>query len=176
MREFLLTIFFTMVISTATMANTVFVPSQYGTTMTYEREFYRDNETHGWKRNSPQGQLRIDAISQGRQTKEDILGLTNCAVIDGRLQIATTPNIGGELKVDVGDYIDVIFTDGTVWNCIIADIKNTKDYGCTEWGHDGGRSTVEIMYWNNHGNSGNQYKKIEAIRKAGNFWEEYAFE
>lgn len=166
------TIILCMIFTQVSFANIVNVPARYGTVMTFQREYRKNNSTHGWKKDTLQGQLRTDSINQGRQIRQDIFGLTDCATIDGRLEIATTPNIGGELKVQVGDYVDVTFEDGTVWICIIADLKNTKDKGCSSWGHDGGKSTVEIIYWTNHGNSGNQYNKISSIQKVGNFWEE----
>lgn len=167
----LLTLLLVVLLSETSLANVVYVPANFGTMMTFQREFRKDNATHGWKKGTLQGKLRLDALAQGRQERRDIFGLTDCAVIDDRLQIATTPKIGGELSVQVGDYVNVALIDGIVWECIIADMKNTEDPGCNSWGHDGGKSTVEIMYWTNRGNSGNQYNKVTSIEKVGNFWE-----
>ena len=69
---------------------------------------------HGWNSTSAQGELRKDAIASGRLRQGDIFGLVNCAIIDDRLMIATTPNIGNQFPVSIGDYLDVVFEDGTV--------------------------------------------------------------
>lgn len=145
------------------------IPDQYGTVETYEKELINKNdaEDHGWAASSPQGKLRKSAISSGRQRQGSIFGLTNCAIIDNRLEIATTPNIGGQFPVTIGDYLDVEFANGVVWNCILADIKGA-DAG-NVWGHNNGKSVVEIIYWDYTNNSGNQHLKVSKITKVGNY-------
>lgn len=146
------------------------VPDEYGTACTYEREIYNINsETHGWDSTSPQGIMRKDAISSGRLRQGDIFGLVNCAITDDRLMVATKMNIGGNFPVAVGDYIDVVFEDGDVWNCIIGDAKGAD--APHPWGHNEGKSTVEIIYWDysRTSESGNVQKKISKIIKVGNY-------
>lgn len=75
--------------------------------------------------------------------------------IDDRYVIACTTTFG-----EVGDYIDFVQEDGSVLKCIIGDIKNQNDRGCTKWGHDNGQTIVEFVvdksswYGNNHANPG----------------------
>lgn len=141
----------------------------YGTMCTYEKEMISNNSTHGWNKNSPQGELRLDAIPSGRLRQGDIFGLTNCAITDNRLMIATVSNIGGYLPVAIGDYLDVYFEDGTVWNCIAGDSKGAGVD--SKWGHQGGKCIVEIIYWNYTGITGNVNKKISKIVKVGSYWD-----
>lgn len=145
----------------------VTLPAGIGTMCTYEKEMIGNSSIHGWAKNSPQGQLRSDAIPSGRLRQGDIFGLTNCAITDDRLMIATVSNIGGVLPVSIGDYLDVYFEDGTVWNCIMGDSKGTSN----KWGHDNGKSVVEIIYWNYSGITGNVNKKISKIVKVGSYWD-----
>ena len=69
--------------------------------------------------------------------------------------IATTTTFG-----DVGDEIDFYLEDGTILPCIIGDIKNQSDPGCTIWGHEGGSNMIEFVvdrdtwYGNGHANPG----------------------
>ena len=147
------------------------IPEQYGTVETYEKEILKgqyNSPTHGWASSSLQGKLRKDAIPSRRIQRGDIFGLFNCAIIDNRLAIATKPNIGNQFPVSVGDYLDVSFQDGSVWNCILGDVKGA-DAG-NPWGHDEGKSVVEIIYWDYTFNSGNQHKKVTRITKVGNYW------
>ena len=62
------------------------------------------------------------------------------AKIGDRYVVATTTTFG-----NVGDYIDVYQEDGTIIKCIIGDIKNQNDAGCTKWGHNDGRCVVEFV-------------------------------
>ena len=168
------------------------VPSDLPQCQSYEKEFRADNSTHGWSdwitdtprenesiqiKSQCQGWLRKHAIENNRQRRGNIFGLTDCAIIDNRLEIATLKNIGGKLQVAVGDYVDVEFSDGVVWNCIIGDIKSTSDSNITAWGHKHWNedktayqiSIVEIIYWTNSGNSGSQSKKVKRITKVGSY-------
>lgn len=160
------------------------VPSDFSQVQTYEKEYRLKSQdaypslaeyskrkrTNGWPP-SPQATLRENAINDNRQRRGDIFGLTNCAIIDDRLEIATLQNIGGKLSISIGDYLDVEFDDGTVWNCISADIKSTGDSNITAWGHQHGNniSIVEIIYWDYVTNSGNQSKKVKRITKVGSY-------
>ena len=62
------------------------------------------------------------------------------AIIDGRYAIACTPKYG-----NVGDYVDFYKEDGLVLHCVIGEMKNTDDSGCTEWGHSGGKNILEFL-------------------------------
>lgn len=72
------------------------------------------------------------------------------AKIGDRYVVAVTTTFG-----NVGDYIDVYQEDGTVIKCIIGDIKNQNDAGCTVWGHNNGQCVVEFVVNKNmwYGNS-----------------------
>ena len=145
------------------------IPSQYGTWETYEKEIWSTSDKyHGWSKGTPQRQLRINAIDSSRMRKGDIFGLRNCAIIDDRLLIATRPNIGNQFSVSIGDYLNVYFSDGSMWKCILGDIKGAD--ANHSWGHDNGKSVVEIIYWDYSFNSGNQFKKVERIDHVGSFY------
>ena len=103
------------------------------------------------------------------------------AKIGDRYVVATTTTFG-----NVGDFIDVYQEDGTVIKCIIGDIKNQNDAGCTEWGHNNGRCVVEFVvdkdtwYRNGggaHPNPGTDSchpewnQNIDKIVNKGNFFE-----
>ena len=60
--------------------------------------------------------------------------------INGRYVIACTTTFG-----QPGDYVDFYQEDGTVIQCIIGDIKNQNDAGCTEWGHENGTCIIEFV-------------------------------
>lgn len=62
------------------------------------------------------------------------------AKIGDRYVVATTTTFG-----QVGDYIDVVQSDGSVIKCIIGDIKNQNDSGCNQWGHINGQCVVEFV-------------------------------
>ena len=62
------------------------------------------------------------------------------AVINGRYVVAVTLTFG-----NVGDYIDVYQSDGTVIKCIIGEIKNQNDPGCNQWGHQNGACVLEFV-------------------------------
>lgn len=68
------------------------------------------------------------------------------AKIEGRYVVATTSKMGS-----VGQYIDVYITNNSgqqiVLECIIGDVKSTKDSNYTEWGHkyDTQVSTIEFI-------------------------------
>lgn len=150
----------------------VWLPDGIGTMCTFEKEMLRSNSsTHGWASSSPQGELRKDAIPSGRLRQGDICGLVNCAITDDRLMIAVRENIGGNFPVKVGDYLDVTFADGTVWKCIVGDMKGAGVDSV--WGHQGGKAVVEIIYWDytRTKESGNVTKKITKISKVGNYWD-----
>lgn len=72
------------------------------------------------------------------------------ATIDGRMLIATKPNIGNKLSVSIGDYVDVSFkaSSGDVFikKCIIGDFKGSD--APNPWGHYDGQGVVEMIYHN----------------------------
>lgn len=80
-------------------------------------------------------QYRLIQEAGGMQFDEEGFGRIN-----GRYVIACTLTYG-----QVGDYIDFYQEDGTIIPCIIGDIKNQNDEGCTEWGHNNGRCIVEFV-------------------------------
>lgn len=151
--------------------DTVTVPSDKGTFVTFEKEILDgkyDSPTHGWAKSSAQGVMRKDAIAKGRLKAANIYGLQNVATIDGRALIATPyPSIGNQLPVTVGDHLDVQFDDGSVWNTMVGDFKDPKDPGSTIWGHGNGKNTVELIYWDYKQNPKNVNKKVKSITKTG---------
>ena len=101
------------------------------------------------------------------------------AKIGDRYVIACTTTFG-----NVGDFIDVYQEDGTVIKCVIGDIKNQSDAGCTEWGHNNGHCVIEFvvdkdMWYGNsmHANPGTESchpewnQNITKIVNKGNFFE-----
>ena len=86
-------------------------------------------------------------------------------IINGRYVIACTTTFG-----NVGDYVDFYQSDGTVLNCIIGDIKNQSDPGCTQWGHNNGDVVVEFVvdkssWYPSHPNVGSQGFHMELSGK-----------
>lgn len=123
---------------------------------------------------APETQLKLKARNEGRYEATSMYGMANCATIDGRLCIATVSNIGNKLPVAIGDYVDVSFSDGTVWNCIIAETKSQTvtwydSNPANEWGHDNGKVVVEIVYHDYSQTRVNQYKKVTRITKVGSY-------
>ena len=102
------------------------LPSGLGSTFTYM----------GWQcitsPSSAQYKLREDA---GMNFNSDGIG-----IINGRYVIACTTTYG-----KVGDYLDVVQSDGTVIPCIIGDIKSSGDSGCNKWGHNNGQNVIEFV-------------------------------
>lgn len=104
----------------------------------------------GWhkitSKSSVQYKLKRDATDTGRTS---IASPEYYAMIDDRILIATKENIGGILKVSVGDYVDVDFKkkDGTIktYDCIIGDVKGVD--ASSNWGHYDGKGVVEIIYY-----------------------------
>lgn len=86
-------------------------------------------------------------------------------IINGRYVIACTTTFG-----NVGDYVDFYQSDGNVLNCIIGDIKNQSDPGCTQWGHNNGDVVVEFVvdkssWYPSHPNVGSQGFHMELSGK-----------
>lgn len=117
-------------------------PSGLGDTHTYM----------GWQMitcsTSDQYILRETASKNG----DKIFNKDGYGMINGRYVVATTSTYG-----NVGDYIDVYQEDGTVIKCIIGDIKDQNDAGCTKWGHNNGDCIIEFVVdkdtWYNCGHS-----------------------
>lgn len=114
------------------------IPSGLGSVFTYEPW----QEMPTWSdvnyKNAPQGKLVAQAVDKSDETTNfDEEGFGK---INGRYVIACTTTFGV-----VGDYIDFYQSDGTVFHCIIGDIKSFNDAGCTEWGHKNGNNVVEFL-------------------------------
>ena len=94
---------------------------------------------------SNQYKLREAAKSAGRYS---IANPEYYAQIDGRIAIATKPNIGGQLALSIGDYVNVEFkpTNGAtaIYKCFIGDFKGAD--APNPWGHYDGKGVVEIIY------------------------------
>lgn len=101
--------------------------------------------------------------------------------IGDRYVIACTTTFG-----NVGDFIDVYMEDSTVLKCVIGDIKNQGDPGCTKWGHNNGDCIIEFVvdkdtWYDNgrgaHTNPGNAgchpewNQEIDKIVNKGNFFD-----
>lgn len=61
-------------------------------------------------------------------------------VYDGRILVALADVFG-----EVGDYIDLMFADGTALRCIKMDEKNSNDPNATLYGHGTGAGTVNVI-------------------------------
>jgi len=112
--------------ATARKGETVTLPSNLGTSNTFM----------GWQmitsKTSKQYKLR-EAAGQNFDSN-------GYGKINGRYTVATTNTFG-----QVGDYIDINRSDGSVLKGIIADIKSQGDPGCNKWGHDNGKTVVEFV-------------------------------
>ena len=95
---------------------------------------------------SNQYRLKQDAQSHNRYS---ISNPEYFAMIDDRILIATKQNIGNQLAVEVGDYVDVTFVSASgvssEHRCIIGDIKSDGD-APNIWGHYNGQGVVEVIY------------------------------
>lgn len=101
------------------------------------------------------------------------------AQIDGRIVIATKPNIGNQLPLSIGDYVQVTFktNSGYIRNydCIIGDFKGADAPNI--WGHYDGQGVVEVVYHNYNppsgynANTNNPWGSGRVIRitKVGNY-------
>lgn len=127
----------------------------------------------------------ITAVSSNQYKLRTAAGMNfdeeGFAKIGDRYVIACTTTFG-----NVGDFIDVYQKDGTVLKCVIGDIKNQNDAGCTKWGHNNGDCIIEFVVdknkWysgdrGNHVNPGTSNchpewnQDIEKIVNKGNFFD-----
>ena len=112
-----------------------------------------------------------------RQTAGENYDSEGFAKIGDRYVVACTLTYG-----NVGDYIDVYQSDGTILKCIIGDIKNQSDSGCNKWGHQQGQCVIEFVvnknmwYGSGHSNPGTSTchpewggKTIVKIANVGSF-------
>ena len=94
---------------------------------------------------SNQYKLREHARNNGRYS---ISYPEYYAQVDGRIVIATKQNIGSQLLLSIGDYVQVCFrsSNGHLYNydCIIGDFKGSD--ASNIWGHYDGQGVVEIVY------------------------------
>lgn len=146
-----------------TPGTSIKLPSKLGDVYVYEGWQLITNKT------SLQYKLKQDA---GMNFDSEGIG-----VIDGRYVVATTSTFG-----KVGDYIDVVQSNGNVLKCIIGDIKNPSDPGCNKWGHLNGQCVVEFVvdketYYgkkNNFGTDSNhpEWKQyVTEVINRGNYWD-----
>ena len=68
------------------------------------------------------------------------------ATINGRYLVAVSTTFGG-----VGDYIDIVLTNGEVIPCIIADAKSANDRNYTPYGHRLGGGCIDGVEWESIG-------------------------
>ncbi len=122
--------------ATISAGETVSVPTGLGNVHTYM----------GWQ--------KITSTTSSQYKLRELAGMNfdqeGFGIINGRYVIACTTTYG-----TVGDYVDFYQEDGSVIPCIIGDIKNQKDTGCTEWGHNNGKCIIEFVVdmntWYNSG-------------------------
>ena len=125
---------------------------------------------------SNQYRLKIHANNSGRYS---IANPEYYSLIDGRIVIATKSNIGGQLPVAIGDYVNVRFqkSNGVIseYHCIIGDFKG--DDAPNIWGHYDGRNVVEMIYhdydppagYNSPKNDPWGSGRVTRITKVGNY-------
>ncbi len=91
-----------------------------------------------WSSSSRQRKVADLWDSKGRTSDRGI------ATIDGRYLVALTPTFGL-----VGDYVDIVLTNGQTIPCIIADSKSTRDANYTPYGHAlaSGGGAVDVIEW-----------------------------
>lgn len=68
------------------------------------------------------------------------------ATINGRYLVAVSTTFGG-----VGDYINIVLTNGEVIPCIIADAKSADDRNYTPYGHRLGGGRIDGVEWESTG-------------------------
>lgn len=112
--------------ATITKGQTIELPADLGNVFTYM----------GWQKitNSTSTQYHLREVA-GMNFDSEGFG-----IINGRYVIACTSTFG-----NVGDYVDFYQSDGNVLPCIIGDVKNQDDAGCTQWGHLEGKCVVEFV-------------------------------
>lgn len=127
----------------------------------------------------------ITAVSSNQYKLRTAAGMNfdeeGFAKIGDRYVIACTTTFG-----NVGDFIDVYQKDGTILKCVIGDIKNQNDDGCTKWGHNNGDCIIEFVVDKNKWYSGDRgshvnpgtstchpewNQDIEKIVNKGNFFD-----
>lgn len=125
---------------TAMKGQTVTLPSGLGT----------QNSYMGWQCITAPDSTQYKLRQQAGQNFDS----NGYGKINGRYTIATTTTYG-----NVGDYLDVKRSDGSVLKAVIADIKNQNDSGCNKWGHNNGNCVVEFVvdkgsWYQSDGNGG----------------------
>lgn len=101
------------------------------------------------------------------------------AQIDGRIVIATKRNIGDQLPLTIGDYVQVRFKTDTGYvknyDCIIGDFKGNDAPNI--WGHYDGAGVVEVVYhdynppscYNENKNNPWGRGRVIRVTKVGNY-------
>ncbi|SHK95427.1 Ig-like domain-containing protein [Hespellia stercorisuis] len=155
------------------------VPMVMGESLDIPEGLGRIHSYMGWQCitsvGSSQYKLREAA---GMKFDEEGFGRIGC-----RYVIACTNTYGV-----IGDYVDFYLEDGSIWECVIGDIKSFGDPGCNEWGHLDGNCIIESVVdkdsWYgtahpNPGTSGCHSEWGQPIVKAvnrGNYWGENDFD
>lgn len=97
-----------------------------------------------WANSSNQRRVADKWSSQGKPSNRNI------ATIDGYYLIAVSPIFG-----DCGDRVSVVLRDGTIINCIIADIKGAD--ATSKYGHSFGNGQIDIIEWESTGSTTSPY-------------------
>ena len=146
---------------------TIIVPEGLGTERTYMGwQCITDTSSNQYKLREEAG-MTFDDLGYGK--------------IGDRYVVAMTSTYG-----NVGDYVDIYRSDGSVLHAIIGDIKNQNDAGANKWGHKNGACIEEFVVdkntWysgnvGNHSNPGNEGNHPEwgglsvvKVENLGNYW------
>lgn len=126
--------------STVSTGTTIVLPDGMGKYFTYM----------GWQTITSPSSLQYQLREQAGMNFD----AEGFGIINNRYVVAVTNTYGS-----VGDYIDVYQSDGTVFPCIIGDIKNQNDAGCNKWGHQQGKVVIEFVvdkstWYPSHANPG----------------------
>lgn len=124
--------------------------------------------------------MKQQAMKDGKTKKNK---KHNYTMIDKRIAIATKEKIGNKLKVSIGSYVNVEFkytkkqkieskkvkkAETVVYKCIIVEFKGSD--ATNPWGHDDGKSVVEMVYYNKSSKCKNNpwgTGKVVKIKKIG---------
>ena len=146
---------------------TIIVPEGLGTERTYMGwQCITDTSSNQYKLREEAG-MTFDDLGYGK--------------IGDRYVVAMTSTYG-----NVGDYVDIYRSDGSVLHAIIGDIKNQNDAGANKWGNENGARIEEFVVdkntWysgnvgdhSNPGNEGNHPEwgglSVVKVENLGNYW------
>ena len=86
----------------------------------------------------------------------------NIATLNGYYLIAVAPTFGSP-----GDLVTVTLEDGTYFNAIVGDAKNTSDARYTKWGHRFGSGAIDVIEWET--TTSTQSEVNDGLKQAGWF-------